>query len=128
MGVVLHEDVRNHAKVVARAWADPDFKDALLAEPKTVLRDYGFDFAGAAEVRVIDASEMTIEAEGATVYFGIPAAPEGGLGDEALTSGLRASNCACDFCPGSHTAHTTHTTNSVDCANCTDGVPCGVAP
>ena len=54
-GVVTEEDIRqqaeftesktpaNGARLVARAWTDPDFKARLMADPKKVCADMGID-------------------------------------------------------------------------------------
>jgi len=43
-----------YGKVVAKAWADPDFKAKLLSDPKTVLKEYGVEFPQDVELRVVE--------------------------------------------------------------------------
>lgn len=39
-------------KIVARAWADKNFKRRLLAEPASVLQEHGIDVPAGVKVRV----------------------------------------------------------------------------
>ncbi len=64
-GVVAREEVQraadelearspaDGARVVARAWVDPDFKARLLAAPKAALAELGYTFEGA-ELAVVE--------------------------------------------------------------------------
>jgi len=42
------------AKVVARAWVDPQFKARLLADAKTAVGELGIDVANAPELKVVE--------------------------------------------------------------------------
>ena len=42
------------AKVIARAWKDPQFKQKLLKNPKTALKEMGFEIPANIEVRVLE--------------------------------------------------------------------------
>jgi nitrile hydratase len=42
------------AKVVARAWIDPDFKARLLADAKPTLTDFGIDVNNSPELKVVE--------------------------------------------------------------------------
>ena len=42
------------AKVVARAWVDPEFKARLLADPKPALQDFGIDVSSSPELKVVE--------------------------------------------------------------------------
>jgi hypothetical protein len=83
------EEVKKHARVVARAWADPEFKERLLEDPRGVLIEQGFDVPAETDVSVVESSEGTLSSIGDVIYFSLPAKPAGGLGDEYL-SGLRS--------------------------------------
>ena len=42
------------SRIVARAWADEDFQDRLLSDPKVVLREYGIETEGEVCVSVAE--------------------------------------------------------------------------
>lgn len=42
-------------KIVAKAWADEEYKEHLLAEPAAVLRAEGVNLPGGVTVRVVEA-------------------------------------------------------------------------
>jgi nitrile hydratase alpha subunit len=48
------EQERRWAQVVARAWDDEEFRRRLLAQPREVLREEGFDVPDDAEVELVD--------------------------------------------------------------------------
>jgi hypothetical protein len=118
--------VKEHARVVAKAWLDPEFKDQLLSDPGRVLRECGLDLPIGSNVQVIDSPTTTIEAIDGVVYFGLPPAPSGGLGDEELTWPVRDPK---SYRADSHTAHTTNTTASgpAQTTHTTGPNACGVA-
>jgi len=45
------------AKVVAHAWADPEFKARLLADPKPALAAFGIDVSSSPELKVVENTE-----------------------------------------------------------------------
>src|SRR5439155_1171703 len=45
------------ARVVARAWADPAFKERLLADPKAAVAELGIEISGYKELRVVENSD-----------------------------------------------------------------------
>ncbi len=65
-GVFTHEEVQaqiaymeartyeNGARLVARAWVDPDFKARLLADPKAAAAELGIDASGPVEFVVVE--------------------------------------------------------------------------
>ena len=65
-GVVTKEDVRrqieymearspaNGARLVARAWVDPEFKDRLLSDTKGAAQELGIDASGPVEFVVVE--------------------------------------------------------------------------
>ena len=117
------EDLKKYARVVAKAWMDPDFKEVLLSDAERVLTESGFDFPAGIQVRVVDSSETTIEVIDGAICFGLPPAPKGGLGDESLTWSVRDAKGCFPGCAGG--GHTTNTTASGP-AQCT-GPFCGIA-
>ena len=68
-GVVTEEDIRqqaeftesktpaNGARLVARAWTDPDFKARLMADPKKVCADMGIDASTLNEFVILENTE-----------------------------------------------------------------------
>jgi len=48
------EQERRWAQIVARAWDDEPFRQRLLAQPREVLREEGFDITDDAEVELVD--------------------------------------------------------------------------
>jgi hypothetical protein len=75
------EMAKKHGRVVAKAWADPAFREGLLADPATVLREHGFD-------------------EDEAIRFVLPAVPAGEFGEEPLDrEGVYAGGCGGPPCP-----------------------------
>ena len=50
------EQARAYARIVARAWSDEAFKQRLLADPATVLKEYGIPVSDGVQVHVHEAS------------------------------------------------------------------------
>jgi nitrile hydratase len=65
-GVFTHEEVRdqieaveartyeNGARLVARAWVDPEFKAKLLSEPKAAAAEIGVDASGPVQISIVE--------------------------------------------------------------------------
>jgi len=95
---VLNNQDKQWSLIVARAWADDEFKDRLLSDPRTVLRENGIEIAPDVHVNVVENTEKL-------VYFTLPANPSGDLSEEELSpvagadsfSGgcLRCGRCGC---------------------------------
>jgi hypothetical protein len=66
------------AKIVAKSWADEDFKEKLLANPKHTLAEYGIDLDDDMKVYIADGASS----------WGIPLPPKpdtrGGLGADKV--------------------------------------------
>ncbi len=45
------------ARVVARAWSDPQYKERLLADPRAAVGELGIEIAGYDELRVVENTE-----------------------------------------------------------------------
>lgn len=91
-------------QIVARAWADDEFKARLLAQPKVVMREYGLEIDPGVEVSVVEDTE-------AVRHFVLPPNPTGDLSEEELSpvagadsfSGFsgrcgRCGGCGCGRC------------------------------
>jgi len=72
--------------IVARAWADEDFKGRLLANPKDVLRENGLEIAPDVQVSVVEAPETACVGEDSEDVrrFLLPVNPAGDLCEEEL--------------------------------------------
>ncbi len=64
-------------KVVAKAWGDHDFKAKLLADPMTVLKEYGLAIPEDVEFRVVENTDKI-------VHLILPPEPAGQLSEEKL--------------------------------------------
>ncbi len=69
---------REWSQIVARAWADQDFRTRLLLDPKSVLREHGVELGS--EVRAV-VHENTDKVQ----HFVIPQSPAGELTEEELS-------------------------------------------
>ncbi len=82
-----------YGKLVAKAWADEDFKAKLLADPMTVLKENEIAVPGGVDVKVVENTDTT-------VHLILPPAPSyDALSDDqvnALAGGLRDG----DYCMG----------------------------
>ncbi len=66
-----------YGKVVAKAWGDDDFKAKLLADPMTVLKEYGLAIPEDVELRVVENTDKV-------VYLILPPEPAEQLSEEEL--------------------------------------------
>lgn len=73
----LDEYAKQYGQVVAKAWADDDFKQRFLADPAGVLKEEGVSLPEGIELHVV---ENTNE----VVYLTLPAKPSEELPDEQL--------------------------------------------
>jgi hypothetical protein len=48
---------KRYAKLIARAWLDPAFKERLMTTPRAVLREQGIDLPPDVEVQVVEDTE-----------------------------------------------------------------------
>jgi len=49
-----------YAKIVAKAWADDAFKQRLLSDPTTVLRENGVDVPESVQIKILESTSTTI--------------------------------------------------------------------
>jgi hypothetical protein len=89
------EEARKYGQVVAKAWTDEAFRQQLLAEPATVLREQGIDFPAGLEVRVVEDTEQVR-------HLVLPRRPaEGELSEAELdqvAGGVCSCACTCQNC------------------------------
>ena len=81
------EKAKQWARIVAKAWADEDFKRRLLAEPAAVLKEEGVEVPAGVKLQVIENTESTMN-------LVLPAMPKdvGNLQD--MDRRLAADDCA----------------------------------
>jgi hypothetical protein len=79
-------------QIVARAWADPQFKARLMADPQAVLREHGIEPAAGVEVRVVE------DIPGVQ-HLILPASPSGDLAEEELAP-TAVAYCYCGYSHG----------------------------
>jgi hypothetical protein len=79
------EHAKKHARIVAKAWSDAAFKERLLAEPWSVLKEHGFEVSAGVEVKVIEQASEGVVYDGKAMLFAMPARPDGEFGDEDLS-------------------------------------------
>jgi len=87
--------------IVARAWADGQFKSRLMTDPKTVFREHGLEVEPDVSVSVVEDTDRVR-------HFVLPPNPEGELTEEELSpaagydsfSGIcgRCGGCGCGGC------------------------------
>jgi hypothetical protein len=73
-------------RVIARAWADEDFKSALLADPRSALRSQGFEIPAGMTLNVLEDTESVTN-------LVLPRVPDMGLCEEALDGSGEAARC-----------------------------------
>jgi len=73
------------AKVMAKAWSNPEFKERLLKDPKGVLESHGIEIPAGTQVEI---SENTSD----RIHLSLPEKPSGELSEKALMD-LSAGFC-----------------------------------
>lgn len=77
-----NEQQKLWAKIVAKAWADEDYKQRLLDDPAAVLRAEGMTLPEGVEINVVEATAKK-------AWFVLPMQPDEGalVGEERLAAG-----------------------------------------
>ena len=90
----MNDQQRFHDKqwsqIVAMAWADEEFKDRLMSNPKAVLREYGLEIGPGVRVDVVEDTESVRT-------FVLPPNPANDLEEEEL-SAVGVGYCYCGSC------------------------------
>lgn len=81
------EAAKTWKKLVAKAWADPEWKARLLADPVAVLREEGLNVPENVKIRIVE------ETPGVRTLL-LPVMPEGGW-DLERQDKRRAAMCDC---------------------------------
>jgi hypothetical protein len=82
------------SRIVARAWADDDFRDRLLSDPRAVLQEHGIETEGDVRVSVAEAGEP--EAPDDVLHLILPPPPSDLSEEELLPVGV--GYCGCGGC------------------------------
>ena len=93
----LQEYAKQFGQVVAKAWADDEFKARFLADPASVLTEQGIAVPAGLEVRAVENTSNV-------VYITLPPKPSDELSDEQLNQvagGLTAGSAGRISCLGS---------------------------
>ena len=81
---------KQYGQVVAKAWADEEFKQRLLADPAAVLQAEGIAVPEGVELRAVENTDKVL-------YLALPPKPSAELSDEQLdqlAGGATASTAA----------------------------------
>jgi len=79
------------AKIMAKAWSDPAFKDRLMKDPAGVLHEYGCEVPSEVKVHIDENTERSI-------YLTLLQKPAGELTEEELENIAAAGEYKCMPC------------------------------
>jgi hypothetical protein len=82
-------------QIVARTWADAEFKARFIADPKAVLREHGIEPEAGVEFRVVEDVTATEDVPGIK-HLVLPACPSGDLAEEELLP-TAVGYCYCGY-------------------------------
>ena len=85
-----NEQAKQWAKIVAKAWADEDYKQRLMDDPATVLTEEGVDVPVGLEIKVLETTDKQ-------AWMVLPPKPEVGKIEEGVER-LAAGVCMCICC------------------------------
>ena len=86
------EQVQQAAQqVIARCWAEPEFKARLLADANATLKAEGYPVPDGHAIQVVESTANQS-------YFVIPPAPTNEISDEALDGVAGGGQCCCCCC------------------------------
>ena len=61
MDGITNEEIRKkYAKIVAKAWADDDYKNKLIASPKEILKHEGIELPDKIKIRIFENSDSEL--------------------------------------------------------------------
>jgi hypothetical protein len=97
------EQTRKMYKIIAKAWMDKGFKERLLADPLTELKEEGFEISLGVQVRILEDTDKV-------VHLVLPRKPSSReLSDEELTHIAKGKQCkGCRACSSSGFTCSTH--------------------
>lgn len=73
----MQDYARHQAQFMARVWSDPQFKQRLIGDPKSVLQEQGVPVPEGMEIRVVENTESVF-------YLVLPPSPAEQISDEQL--------------------------------------------
>jgi len=79
------------ARIVAKAWSDPEFKERLLEDPSSVLESHGIEIPAGTHLEI---SENTSD----TFHLTLPEKPSGELSVKQLEKIAAGEHCATGNC------------------------------
>lgn len=85
---------KSWSRIVARAWADDDFRDRLLSDPRAVLRENGIETEDEVRVSVAEAGEAVADHD--ILHLVLPPPPSDLSEEELLPVGV--AYCGCGGC------------------------------
>ncbi len=71
------ENQKAYAKLIAKCWSDPKFKEQLLKDPETILKQNGIEIPKGQKVKVVENTQDVLN-------FVIPQKPAGQLSEKDL--------------------------------------------
>jgi hypothetical protein len=83
-------DRKAYAKIIAKAWSDPKFKEQLLKDPEAVLKKNGIEIPKGEKIQVHESTSKIL-------HLVIPQKPTGELSMKDLES-KAAGICCCGTC------------------------------
>ena len=95
------------SQVVGQAWADDAFKQRLVADPATTLREYGVLPPAGRPIRVVEDGQATPNKDDVLLLVLPPKPAAADLSEEELVGGVAGpgvARCGCEACY-SHTCH-----------------------
>ena len=78
--------LENSDRVIAKAWADQDFKAALLADPRSALQSQGIDLPEGLTLNVLEDSENRVN-------LVLPKAPDMAMTEESMDQVVAQERC-----------------------------------
>jgi hypothetical protein len=93
--------LENPDRVIAKAWADDDFRTALMANPREALKAQGIEIPEGVTLNVLEDSETVINLVLPRIPDMVLAGEELGQSAEALRcggGGCRCGGCGCGGC------------------------------
>jgi hypothetical protein len=102
--MTAQQTTKEWGRIVARAWADDQFKDRLLAEPAAVMREHGLEVPTGTQVKVVEDAALATDTD--ICHFVLPARPAVELQEEEFAGSVAAGvwggcgRCFCGFCGG----------------------------
>ena len=83
----LQEFTKQYGQVIAKAWADDEFKARLLADPASVLKAEGIAVPDGVELRAVENTDSVM-------YLTLPPKPSEDLSDEQLNQLARGGTAS----------------------------------